>query len=104
MEIYSISTTGDEPLSEDELVAVRLNAKKRLRLWRKRALYSWAALLLSCASVSPFLYGHPFHAYWEYFGKYLVLLSMALVLVCLYCTLLLWGAWTLTRDLEKNNG
>jgi hypothetical protein len=30
-------------------------------------------------------------------------LWMALFLICLYCTLLLWGAWRLLRDLKSGN-
>lgn len=96
-----IYNTTEDPLSEDELVAVRQNAWLRLSLWRRRGLYSTVALILSCACVYPFLEGHPLHSHWESFGKYLLFLPMGLLLVFLYCNGLWWGAWQSKRDLEK---
>jgi hypothetical protein len=82
---------GDErPLSEEEIEAVEQNAKERLRAWKKRTLYSMAAFFLNSTATAPFLAGHRLHAYWESIGKYLVLLSMALLPV-LVCCLGLWG-------------
>jgi hypothetical protein len=94
----SISATGEGPLNEKELAAVRQNARERLGLWRRRSFYSTGAFLLSCLLVYLFLDGSPLHAYWESFGKYLILLSMALLLVFVYCTALLWGSWRALRD------
>jgi hypothetical protein len=91
----------ESPLSDDELAAVKQNAQARLSLWQRRALYSTGALVLSCALVYPFLEGYPLHSYWESFGKYLLYVPMALLLVFLYCNLLWWGAWQGRRDLEK---
>jgi hypothetical protein len=91
----------DGPLSEEEIEAVKQNERERLRLWRKRALYSTMAFFLSCASVAPFLAGHSLHAYWESFGKYLVLLSMVLLPVFVCCAGLWWGAWCALCDVEK---
>ena len=68
-------------------------AEERLRLWRGRGLLSIGAFLLGCAAVSVFLDGHPLHRYWESFGKYLIFLCMALLLVLLYCVGLWWAAW-----------
>jgi hypothetical protein len=87
----------------DDLAEAKLNARERLQLWRTRAIYSLVALLLSCASVIPFLYGHSLHRYWESLGKYLVLLSMGLLVVAVHCTGLFCGAWIAARDLEKQN-
>jgi membrane protease YdiL (CAAX protease family) len=83
---------------------VRQYAKERIGIWRRRSLYSAVALLLSCASVYPFLKGHPLHEYWESFGKYLVLLSMAMLVVFVLCTGLFYSAWQALRDVEKENG
>ena|ERR1051326_3755500 len=98
----SIFEADDRP-SGEELAAVRQNAEERLRLWRQRSVLSGLALLLSCLSVSMFLTGHSLHAYWESLGQYLVYLSMGLLVVFLYCTLLLWGAWSALRDLRKGS-
>lgn len=96
-----IYDTTETPLSDDELLAVRGNARARLRLWRRRALYSTGAFLLSCGAVFPFLEGHSLHAHWEAFGKYLLFLPMALLLVLLYCNGLWWSAWQAKRNLER---
>jgi hypothetical protein len=71
-----------------------------IRIWRKRALYSGTALLLSSASVYPFLAGHSLHGDWESIGKYLILLSMGLLLVFVYCAALWYIAWQSLHDVE----
>jgi hypothetical protein len=76
----SIYNLDEPPLTEDERKAIRQADAESMRVWKKRALYCTTAFLLSCASVYPFLFGHPLHAYWEHFGKYLVLMSMALLI------------------------
>jgi hypothetical protein len=96
--VYDMSET---PLSDEELAAVRQNARERLGFWRKRALGSAGASFISCLLVYLFLDGSPLHPYWESFGKYLMLVSMALFLVLVYCAALLWGAWRALRDLEE---
>ena len=97
----SIYDIDEAPLSEEELAAARQEANETLRLWKKRAVYSTVAFLLSCASVAPFLYGHPLHAYWEAFGKYLVLLSMGLLLPFGICTGIAINSWMYLRSLQK---
>src|SRR5271168_416534 len=94
---------SDESFTPEELLEAKENATERLRLWKKRSIYSMIALFLSCAAVSPFLYGHPLHRYWEAFGKYVVLVSMGLLLFAVYCVGLLWGAWISLRDIENGN-
>jgi protein-S-isoprenylcysteine O-methyltransferase Ste14 len=92
---------SESPLTDEEMLEVRQYARKRIDLWRRRALYSVGALLLSCASVIPFSKGHSLHAYAEPFGKLLVCLSMALLVVCVLCTGFFWSAWQALRDVEK---
>jgi hypothetical protein len=91
----------EPPLSEGELVEVRVYASERIALWRRRTFYSTIALFLSCVLVYPFLAGHPLHKYWDSFGKYLALVSMALLVGFVYCTDLFWSAWLALRDVEK---
>jgi hypothetical protein len=98
----SIYNMDEPPLSEEELAVARHDASKLLRLWKKRAVFSTAALFLSCASVSPFLYGHPLHAHWNSFGKYLVLLSMALLIPCVVCVGVAINSWSYLRNLERS--
>ena|ERR1700729_600044 len=95
---------SESPLSNQELLEVMQYAKEHIGLWRRRSLYSAVAHLLSCASVYPFLKGHPQHEYWESFGKYLVLLSMATLVVFVLCTGFFYSAWQALRDVEKENG
>lgn len=93
--------TDEAPLSKEEMEAVKQNARERLGLWRKRGLYSTAALFLSCLLVYLFLAGSPLHAYWDSFGKYLLFPTMGLLLVFVYCTGLWCSAWLGLRDLEN---
>ena len=62
-------TDAEQPLRADELAELRRYAGKRIRLWRKRALYSTLARLLSCASVYPFLAGHALHEHLGFFRE-----------------------------------
>ena len=91
---------GDAP-REDEIMALKQDARARLRTWMKRSVYSVIGLFLSCAAVVPFSDGQPLHAYAEPFGRIFVYLSMALLLLVVYCAALWWGAWSLLRDIEK---
>ena len=84
---------------EDE--AVEQNARVRLGLWRKRALYSAVAFLLSCAFVYPFVDGRKLSAHGEAVKQGLLLLSLGLLIVLLYCALLWWGARQSLPDLES---
>lgn len=95
---------ADEELpSEEELAEIKYGAEKDLHRWKKRAFYATAAFVLSCASVVPFLYGNPLHVYWESFGKYLVLLSMALLLPFGMCVGIAINSWFYVRALRKYN-
>ncbi len=91
----------ESPFSDEEIVGVRHYAREGIGLWRKRSIYSAVVFLLSCASVYPFLEGHALHKYWESFGKYLILVSMALLVACVYRTDLFWSGWQALRDVEK---
>jgi polyferredoxin len=92
--------TTDEPDSEEDLAEALENAKSRFRLWRRRSLYATAAFILSCAAVYPFVDGRTLSAQGESLKQVFLLLSLGLLIVFLYCTLLLWGAWRSVRDLE----
>jgi hypothetical protein len=92
---------SESPLSDQEMVEVRQYAKEHICLWRRRSLYSAVALLLSCASVVPFSKGYSLHAYAEPFGRLLVYLSMALLVVFVLCTGFFYSAWQALRDVEK---
>jgi hypothetical protein len=95
---------SESPLSDQEMLEVRRYARERIGLWRRRSIYSTVAFLLSCAGVYPFLKGRPLHEYWESFGKYLVLVSMAMLVVFVLCTGFFYSAWQALRDVEKGQG
>ena len=92
----------DEPNpSTEERAGARRDAVEYLRLWKKRALYATVAFFLSCASVTPFLEGHSLHADWDSFGKYLVLLSMVLLIPFGICVGVAINSWFFLRALKK---
>jgi hypothetical protein len=92
---------AESPLSDEELSEVRQYAMEQIAVWRRRSLYSTAALVLTCALIYPFLAGHPLHAHWESFGKYLIFVAMALLIVFVLCTGFFYSAWQALRDVEK---
>jgi len=92
---------AESPLSDEEMSEVRQYAAGRIAVWRMRSLYSIVALLLSCASVIPFSKGDGLHAYAEPFGRLLVYLSMAMLVVFVLCTGFWYSAWQALRDVEK---
>jgi hypothetical protein len=91
----------ETPDTKEDVIAAQQAAKQLLGQWKKRALYASIAFFLSCAAVSPFLYGQPLHSHWESFGKYLVLLSMALLLPFVYCVTMTFIEWNYLRNLGK---
>jgi uncharacterized membrane protein len=91
----------ERPLSKHELTKAKQNAKRLLRSRTKQAAYATAVFFLSCAAVSLFLVGHSLHVYWDAFGKYLVLLSMGLLIPFLIYVGRAISAWLFVRDIEK---
>ena len=92
---------SERPLSDQDVLEVRRYAKEHIGLWRRRSFYSSAVLLLCCASAYPFLEGHPLQLYWKSFGKCLVLLSMAMLVVFVSCIGFFYSAWQALRDADK---
>jgi uncharacterized membrane protein len=92
---------AESPLSDGEMSEVRQYPAEQIAVWRRRSLYSTAALFLTCAFIYPFLAGHPLHAHWESFGKYLIFVAMALLIVFVLCTGFFYSAWQALRDVEK---
>jgi hypothetical protein len=96
--VYNI----DEPNpSKEEIAGARQDAIEYLHIWKKRALYATAAFALSCAAVSLFLKGSPLHGYWESFGRYLLFLSMVLLLPFVACAGVAINSWFFLRALKK---
>lgn len=97
----SIYNLHEPPLTEEDLRAKRERAMQLFGIWKARASISTAAFFLCCASVLPFLEGHFLHVYWYSFGKYLVLLSMALLIPFLICVGIAINSWVYLRNLQK---
>jgi hypothetical protein len=91
----------EQPLSKHELAKARESAKQLLRRRTKQAIYATVVFSASCAAVSPFLEGHSLHRYWESFGKYLVLLSMGLLIPFIIYVGRAISAWLFVRDVQK---
>ena len=89
------------PYRRKDFTAAIHAARRSLRLQAMRAVYATAAFLLSCTFVALFLEGFPLHAYWESFGKYLLLLSMVLLIPFVVLTGLAINAWFFVRNMEK---
>jgi hypothetical protein len=80
-----IFDTIEVPDTKESIAAAIQQAQRLVRLWDRRALYAGAAFVLSCVAVYPFLKGHVLHTHWGSFGKYLVLLSMFLLVPFVIC-------------------
>ncbi len=91
-----------EELDTNESVEAAIQRAQRLvSQWDKRALGAGAAFALSCVAVYPFLKEHVLHSHWESFGKYLVLLSMLLLLPFIICTGIAINSRIYRRKLQK---
>ena len=101
--MWIMLTTSDteSPLTDEEMLRDRQLAAEQIAVWRRRSLASTAALLLTCAFIYPFLKGHPLHAHWESFGKYLIFVAMALLIVFSLCTGFFYIAWQALQDAKK---
>ena len=74
----TFDSSEDGGVSEDEREAAEQNARIRLRLWQRRALYTPPELLsLSCALVYPFVDGRRLSAQGEAIKQGLLVLWMA---------------------------
>lgn len=92
-------------MSYDELGtnAIGPELKLYIKRWRRRSIYAGVAFLASAGSVVPFLYGNFLHAYWNDIGVYLVLLSMALTTVFLFCFGTMCSFWIELRETRKSD-
>lgn len=96
--IYDVDSP---PASKEEIEGAKDDARRYLRARTKWAIYGAVAFFLSCASVIPFLYGHPLHAHWESFGKFFLLLSMTLLIPFGVTVGSAISAWFFVRTVEK---
>jgi hypothetical protein len=76
-------------------------ARGLLNRWRRRAIVLGTGLLLSVASVIPFLEGHFLHAYADRIGRYLIYLSGCLLTAFAFSAAQAYNFWIYLRDLKK---
>jgi Mn2+/Fe2+ NRAMP family transporter len=95
------SKETDEPLDAAEVAEVKRYARGYQRLWVKRSIYSVVLLFLSCALVVPFSKGHSLHAHAEPFGRLLVVLSLGLLVLVLYCAFMAVMSWVSLREVLR---
>lgn len=74
-----------------------------LSKWKRRTTVLGIALLASIASVIPFLDGYPLHGEFTNTGKYLIYLSMGLLILFLGSAALTYNSWAYRRSLRSNN-
>jgi|GEM_PF-4159914 hypothetical protein len=87
--MMSILKLDDEgPITSSEKAVLIRQTERVVHVWNKGALYSTAAFFVSCASVWPFFTGYPLHKYWAGLGRYLLLLSMVLLLPWVICVVI----------------
>ena len=88
----------EAPYTQEELAEVRAAASIRFKIWRTRTLYAATAFVLSCLFVYHFVDGHHLSPGEETVKQGLLLVWLASLLVLLYSSLLLWGAFRLLRN------
>jgi hypothetical protein len=99
--VDKIEDIDEESLSHVEAAHIQASAKYFLQKQKRRALIATGAFVASCALVAPFLAGNPLHRYWDAIGKYILLLSMGLLIPFVVCVGWAWSAWVYVRDLRK---
>ncbi len=91
----------EKPLLPAEIQDIRDFANTLLRKQKKRALIATVSFTGSCLVLAPFLAGNPLHEYWDTVGKYILLLSMGLLIPFVVCVGWAWSAWMYVRDVRK---
>lgn len=91
----------EERDTKASIEAAKQQAQHLVSLWDRRALYAGVAFVLNCAAVYPFLKGHVLHNHWESFSKYLVLLSMLLLVPFVICIGIAINSRVHRRNLRK---
>jgi hypothetical protein len=76
-------------------------ARSQFRIRRKLAVIATIALSASWGATVPFVAGFPLYSFWESVGKYLLILSMGLILVWGYLVRSAVNSWALLSSLEN---
>jgi hypothetical protein len=90
----------DIPTSE-VIDQIQASARQTIEKQKRWALIASVSFLASCALVWPFLQGNPLHRYWDSTGRYLLMLSMILLLP--FAASISWviNAWIYSRDVKR---
>lgn len=91
---------AEVPDTKESVEATRQEAQRLVQLWNRRAIIATIAFFLSCGAVYPFLEGRALHSHWNSVGKYLLLLTMALLVPLVICG----GIAINTRAYRRNLG
>jgi hypothetical protein len=95
---------SEDAVTETEEVAETESAIGRsVHKWKLATVYLGLALVVSVASVVPFLYGHSLHDHWDAVGKYIVLLAMFLLPAFCYAAWTAYNMHLYFRDVKKIN-
>ena len=66
-----------------------------------RARWATAVFIGTLLTVTPFLYGHSLHIYWEKVGKYLVILAMGELLWFVLWWGFVYASWQSAREIRR---
>jgi len=90
----------DSELSPEKAEAI-VATRSQLKTRKKWAVVATIALLITGGATVPFVSGFPLHSYWESVGKYLVMVSMALIVVWGSLVRATVNSWALLGKLEN---
>ena len=83
--------------------ATEFEAEAAKDLFQKVIRAGWATAVFvgTMLAVTPFLYGHSLHAYWEKVGKYLVILAMSELLWIVLWWGFVYASWQSAREVRR---
>ncbi len=77
--------------------------ERQLKKWKRATLILGVALAVSIVAVIPFLKGHMLHAYWNSFGKPILVTGMGLLIPVFYVGMTTYNLWWYLRAVRKTN-
>ena len=95
---------GSEPAerwTREEAAEFENYVAKRDRRFRIRAICMTVILGATVLLIGPFLKGHSLHSYRGNFGKYLLLLAMAELLLFVYFWGLVYASWQSAKETRR---
>jgi hypothetical protein len=92
----------ETPLTQKQLLEVKAVAALRFQILRGRTMWAAVAFGLSCLAAYQFVDGHHLSPGEETVKQFVLLVWLGLLIVLLYSSMLLWGAFRLLRDPDTN--